>query len=288
MEGQRPAVRQKKEESVSVDTPPHWGDSTLHEDQGEYGAQLNQRPWGPDRTPSDRGEAISQLQKSFLDQLHSEMDVNAAAAKALLHLKAKASLEASLESETSEGAEGSPTASWWDSESSPTEQNGQHVKICDDEERTTMERDMDEFDLMAQRSAAFESLPEDRKRAISALQSAFLDALDTEDVNGAAAAALKRLLSNPAGEDADRSGGKPSIFQMLFQEKLNSEEMTAESLGDQRATTTTLRRRRTGSFDAKVEALKAWSLSLQREAQSAEDVTGAVAAALLRLSRSAK
>ncbi|CAE7563454.1 unnamed protein product [Symbiodinium sp. CCMP2456] len=208
-------------------------------------------------------EAISQLQKSFLDQLHSEMDVNAAAAKALLHLKAKASLEASLESETSlEGAEGSPTASWWDSESSPMEQNRQHVKICDDEERT-MERDMDEFDLMAQRSAAFESLPEDRKRAISALQSAFLDALDTEDVNGAAAAALKRLLSNPAGEDADRSGGKPSIFQMLFQEKLNSEEMTAETV----------------SFDAKVEALKAWSLSLQREAQSAEDVTGAVAAA---------
>ena len=76
------------------------------------------------------------MQKSFLDQLHSEMDVNAAAAKALLHLKAKASLEASLEIETSEGAEGSPTASWWDSESSPTEQNGQHVKICDDEERT--------------------------------------------------------------------------------------------------------------------------------------------------------
>ena len=36
------------------------------------------------------GEAISQLQKSFLDQLHSEMDVNAAAAKALLHLKAPA------------------------------------------------------------------------------------------------------------------------------------------------------------------------------------------------------
>ena len=35
---------------------------------------------------------------------------------------------------------------------------------------------MDEFDLMAQRSAAFESLPEDRKRAISALQSAFLAA----------------------------------------------------------------------------------------------------------------
>ncbi|CAE7190596.1 unnamed protein product [Symbiodinium necroappetens] len=199
------------------------------------------------------------------------MDVNAAAAKALLHLKAKASLEASLESETSEGAEGSPTASWWDSESSPMDQNGQHVKICDDEERT-MERDVDEFDLMAQRSAAFESLPEDRKRAISSLQSAFLDALDTEDVNGAAAAALKRLLSNPAGEDADRSGGKPSIFQMLFQEKLVSEEMTAE----------------TGSLDAKVEALKAWSLSLQREAQSAEDVTGAVAAALLRLSRSAK
>ena len=33
---------------------------------------------------------------------------------------------------------------------------------------------MDEFDLMAQRSAAFDSLPEDRKRAISALQSAFL------------------------------------------------------------------------------------------------------------------
>ena len=40
----------------------------------------------------------------------------------------------------------------------------------------TLEREMDEFDLMAQRSAAFDSLPEDRKRAISSLQSAFLAA----------------------------------------------------------------------------------------------------------------
>ena len=88
-----------------------------------------------------QGEAVSQLQKSFLDQLHSEMDVNAAAAKALLHLKAKTSLEASLQSmETSDGMEGSPASSWLDSpESSPmAEFPRQHVQICDDEERTAL------------------------------------------------------------------------------------------------------------------------------------------------------
>ena len=82
---------------------------------------------------------MSQLQKSFLDQLHSEMDVNAAAAKALLHLKAKASLEESLRSmETSEGVDVSPACSWLDSpESSPmAEVREQHVKICDEDERT--------------------------------------------------------------------------------------------------------------------------------------------------------
>ncbi|CAJ1356694.1 unnamed protein product, partial [Effrenium voratum] len=132
-------------------------------------------------TPQDKRALIAKVQKSFLDQLYADCDVNAAAAKALLSL-AKAS----------EGS--SESASTVDSSPVPDMPGEQYVAIFDEDEPQDLDQELDEFDMLAQRSGRFEFLPEDRKRAISAVQVAFLDALGSEDANGAAAKALKKLL----------------------------------------------------------------------------------------------
>ncbi|CAJ1437971.1 unnamed protein product [Effrenium voratum] len=147
------------------------------------------------------GALIAKVQKSFLDQLYADCDVNAAAAKALLSL-AKAS----------EGS--SESASTVDSSPVPDMPGEQYVAIFDEDEPQDLDQELDEFDMLAQRSGRFEFLPEDRKRAISAVQVAFLDALGSEDANGAAAKALKKLLPS-----ASRSQ-QAQLFRALFQEKL--------------------------------------------------------------------
>lgn len=143
---------------------------------------------------------ISHLQKSFLDQLNSECDLNAAAAKAILSLKGTSPSSASTELPEMPGA---------------TE--GEFV-IFDEDERSQGEA-LDAFDLLAARSEAVNQMDEERQRLVTKMQAKFLDALDNEDVNGAAAVALKQLLTSKPSKDA-RSQKAQERFQVLFQENL--------------------------------------------------------------------
>eukprot|EP00913_Durusdinium_trenchii_P020822 g19561.t1 len=58
--------------------------------------------------------------------------------------------------------------------------------------------EVDAFDLFAARSASIEAMDDDRKRLVGKMQAAFLDALNDQDANGAAAAALKNVLGSSA------------------------------------------------------------------------------------------
>lgn len=154
---------------------------------------------------------ISHLQKSFLDQLNSECDLNAAAAKAILSLKGTSPSSASTELPEMPGA---------------TERE---FVIFDEDERFLLEsvsfaarsqgEALDAFDLLAARSEAVNQMDEERQRLVTKMQAKFLDALDNEDVNGAAAVALKQLLTSKPSKDA-RSQKAQERFQVLFQENL--------------------------------------------------------------------
>eukprot|EP00438_Fugacium_kawagutii_P006700 Skav219112 [mRNA] locus=scaffold1574:353419:356141:+ [translate_table: standard] len=149
----------------------------------------------------EKRAVISQLQKSFLDQLHSDCDLNAAAAKALLTLK---------------GA--SPSSS--SSTELPQDPVGpdREFVIFDDDDRSEEEQ-LDAFDLLAHRSAAVQQMDEQRQQLVAKMQAKFLDALEDNDVNGAAAVALKKLVGPGASKDP-RSQKARELFQALFQEHL--------------------------------------------------------------------
>lgn len=133
---------------------------------------------------------ISQLQKSFLDQLNSECDLNAAAAKALLSLKGASPSSASTE-----------------------------FVIFDEDDRTEHEEHLDAFDLLAHRSAAVQQMDEERQQLVAKMQAKFLDALgEEEDVNGAAAAALKNLIAAPSKQPGSQK--LKELFEALFHENL--------------------------------------------------------------------
>jgi len=122
-------------------------------------------------------QMVSTLQRIFLDHLKSEGDMNAAAAKALLQLKASICFSGEMVTEP----EIIPSTAY--------------MSLCDDEAEMTMDVQLDEFDMWQQQQAvSADSLPDDRRQVMTQLQSMFLDELNgNNDLNAAAAVALKRL-----------------------------------------------------------------------------------------------
>eukprot|EP00930_Biecheleria_cincta_P093566 TRINITY_DN83_c0_g1_i1.p1 TRINITY_DN83_c0_g1~~TRINITY_DN83_c0_g1_i1.p1 ORF type:complete len:269 (-),score=97.88 TRINITY_DN83_c0_g1_i1:75-881(-) len=161
-------------------------------------------------------QMVSALQRIFLDHLKSEGDMNAAAAKALLQLKASSCFS----DETASEPEIIPATTY--------------MSLCDDEAEMTNDVQLDEFDMWQQQQAiSADSLPDDRRQVMTQLQSMFLDELHGNgDINAAAAGALKRLRAagsppqqhevQPQQNNSEhaRRAAAAAGFQKLFMEEL--------------------------------------------------------------------
>lgn len=159
-------------------------------------------------------QMVSALQRIFLDHLKSEGDLNAAAAKALLQLKASRCFSDEMASESEIPAT-------------------TYMSLCDGEVEVTTDVQLDEFDMwQQQQTISAESLSDDRRQVMTQLQSMFLDELNgNSDINAAAALALKRLRvtgSPPQQRDRDEVQEKSEHarraaaagFQKVFMEEL--------------------------------------------------------------------
>ncbi|CAK9091223.1 Uncharacterized protein SCF082_LOCUS42981 [Durusdinium trenchii] len=170
-------------------------DEVMEPPLDEFDMWDHQQALSAERTPQKRA-MISHLQKSFLEQLHSECDLNEAAANAIRSLKGF----------TPGSSPGSP----------PTISSGEFA-IFDEEDRMGQDCEVDAFDLFAARSASIEAMDDDRKRLVGKMQAAFLDALNDQDANGAAAAALKNVLGSSASARSQRA---KELFQTFYRENL--------------------------------------------------------------------